>query len=90
MDKLDTLELFCEAAKARSFTVAATTLGTTPSAISKAVRRLETHLGVRLFERSTRAIRLTDEGAAYHEVCRSALANIRSAETALSRSGPMS
>jgi len=90
MDKLDTLELFCEAAKARSFTVAARTLGTTPSAISKAVRRLETQLGVRLFERSTRAIRLTDEGAAYHEVCRSALANIRSAETALSssRSGP--
>ena len=86
MDKLDTLELFCEAAKARSFTVAARTLGTTPSAISKAVRRLETQLGVRLFERSTRAIRLTDEGAAYHEVCRSALANIRSAETALSSS----
>lgn len=86
MDKLDTLELFCEAAKARSFTVAAVTLGTTPSAISKAVRRLETQLGIRLFERSTRAVRLTDEGAAYHEVCRSALANIRSAETALSSS----
>lgn len=84
MDKLDTLGLFCEAAKAQSFTAAAATLGTTPSAISKAVRRLEAHLGVRLFERSTRAVRLTDEGAAYHEVCRTALANIRSAETALS------
>ena len=86
MDRLDTLELFCEAAKACSFTAAATSLGTTPSAISKAVRRLEAQLGIRLFERSTRAIRLTDEGAAYHEVCRSSLANIRSAEIALSNS----
>ena len=50
------------------------------------MRRLEARLGVRLFERSTRAVRLTDEGAAYHEVCRTAMANIRSAETALSSS----
>lgn len=86
MDRIDTLDLFCEAAKARSFTVAATALGTTPSAISKAVRRLEGQLGIKLFERSTRAVRLTEEGAAYHEACRTALAHIRAAETALASS----
>lgn len=90
MDKFDTLNLFCEAARASSFTEAAAALGTTPSAVSKAVRRLENQLGVKLFERSTRAIRLTNEGAAYHEVCRAALAHITAAETALmtSRTSP--
>ena len=53
--RLNTVELFCAAAKARSFTAAATELGTTPSAISKAVQRLENRLGIKLFQRSTRA-----------------------------------
>ncbi|CAB3743843.1 LysR family transcriptional regulator [Paraburkholderia rhynchosiae] len=44
--RLGTVEVFCVAAKAQSFTAAATSLGTTPSAISKAVQRLENRLGL--------------------------------------------
>ena len=64
--RLNTVELFCAAAKARSFTAAATELGTTPSAISKAVQRLENRLGIKLFQRSTRAVRLTEDGQTYY------------------------
>jgi DNA-binding transcriptional LysR family regulator len=75
--------LFCKAAEAHSFTAAAEQAGTTPSAISKAVRRLESQLGVKLFERTTRAIRLTEDGNGYYETCRQALRNIEQAELAL-------
>ncbi|SAL82292.1 LysR family transcriptional regulator [Caballeronia terrestris] len=81
--RLGTVELFCVAAKAQSFTAAATSLGTTPSAISKAVQRLENRLGLKLFERTTRAIRLTDDGLAYYKVCHQALGNIQEMEEAL-------
>ncbi|NML35241.1 LysR family transcriptional regulator [Paraburkholderia antibiotica] len=79
-----TLEMFCAAARARSFTAASIALGTTPSAISKAVQRLETRLGLKLFQRTTRAIRLTDDGLAYFKVCQQALDNIRETEQVLS------
>ncbi|MEK7943102.1 LysR family transcriptional regulator [Pigmentiphaga sp. YJ18] len=81
--KLDTVEMFCAAARAGSFTAAATVLGTTPSAISKAVRRLEDRLGVKLFARTTRAIRLTDDGQAYYRTCSQALENIHDIERSL-------
>ena len=83
--RLNTVELFCAAAKAKSFTAAATELGTTPSAISKAVQRLENRLGIKLFQRSTRAIRLTDDGQTYYATCRNALENIQDVEKALTR-----
>lgn len=81
--RLNTVELFCAAAKAQSFTAAAASLGTTPSAISKAVRRLENRLGLKLFQRTTRAIRLTDDGLAYYKTCHQALESIQEVEQAL-------
>jgi DNA-binding transcriptional LysR family regulator len=83
--RLNTVELFCAAAKARSFTAAATELGTTPSAISKAVQRLENRLGIKLFQRSTRAVRLTEDGQTYYASCRSAIESIQDAEKTLTR-----
>jgi DNA-binding transcriptional LysR family regulator len=80
---LSTTELFCKAAEKLSFTAAANSLGTTPSAVSKAVRRLEDRLGVDLFRRTTRSIRLTHEGQAYYEACRQALAQIEHSEEML-------
>ncbi|MBU6256800.1 MAG: LysR family transcriptional regulator [Burkholderiales bacterium] len=80
---LNTTEMFCRAADKLSFTAAARALGTTPSAISKAVRRLENRLGVDLFHRTTRAIRLTEAGRAYYETCRQALAQIEQREQEL-------
>ncbi|MEW6643456.1 MAG: LysR family transcriptional regulator [Pseudomonadota bacterium] len=85
VSRLNTVELFCAAARARSFTAAATELGTTPSAISKAVQRLENRLGLKLFQRSTRAVRLTDEGQTYYATCRSALETIQDVEKTLMR-----
>ncbi len=80
---LSTVELFCKAAEKLSFTAAASSLGTTPSAVSKAVSRLEKNLGISLFQRSTRTIRLTEEGNAYYLTCRQALDQIRQGEDAL-------
>lgn len=61
------LAAFASAVEAGSFSAAARTLGTSPSAVSKSVARLEQRFGVRLFQRSTRVLSLTQEGAAYYE-----------------------
>lgn len=77
---LGSIELFCLAAEAESFTVAATAASVTPAAVSRAVAKLEQRLGVRLFVRTTRQIRLTDEGRRYFEQCRLALGQLADAE----------
>jgi DNA-binding transcriptional LysR family regulator len=65
MTNLPALISFTEAATAGSFTAAAAKLDLTPAAVSKNVARLESQLGVRLFNRSTRQLRLTAEGEAF-------------------------
>lgn len=74
------IELFCYSAEAESFTIAAARAGITPAAVSRAVGRLEARLGVRLFARTTRQVRLTDEGRTYYAQCRDALERLRDAE----------
>jgi DNA-binding transcriptional LysR family regulator len=73
MRNLQGLTSFLEAATAGSFTAAAERLELSPAAVSKNVIKLETELGVRLFNRHTRRIRLTPEGAAFAEQAREAL-----------------
>jgi DNA-binding transcriptional LysR family regulator len=77
---LGSIELFCLAAELSSFTAAATAAGVTPAAVSRSVARLEERLGVRLFVRTTRQIRLTDGGQVYFEQCRQALSQLTEAE----------
>ncbi|WP_374561889.1 LysR family transcriptional regulator [Ideonella sp.] len=77
--QLGSIELFCKAAELSSFTAAAQALGITPAAVSRSVGRLEARLGARLFVRSTRQIRLTDDGRSYFEQCEQALAQIEQA-----------
>ncbi|MPW19318.1 LysR family transcriptional regulator [Paraburkholderia sp. CNPSo 3157] len=77
---LGSIELFCLAAELESFTVAATAASVTPAAVSRSVARLESRLGVRLFVRTTRQIRLTDAGRRYFEQCRQALNQLADAE----------
>jgi len=77
---LGSIELFCLAAEASSFTGAANTAGVTPAAVSRAISRLEKRLGVRLFVRSTRSVRLTEGGKDYFEECRAALNQLVEAE----------
>lgn len=61
--------VFVTVADAGSFTAAAALHGMTPSAVSKAIGRLEGDLGVQLLTRTTRALHLTEEGKAFHERC---------------------
>ncbi|HZW20821.1 LysR family transcriptional regulator [Noviherbaspirillum sp.] len=77
---LGSIELFCLAAELGGFTAAANAAGLTPAAVSRSVARLEERLGVRLFVRTTRQIRLTDSGRLYFDQCRPALAQMVDAE----------
>ena len=79
------VELFVTTVEAGNFSRAAGRLGVTPAAVSRAIGRLEDGLGVRLFRRTTRSVHLTDEGQAYYERCREALALIDGAERELRR-----
>ena len=78
--QLGSLELFCLAADHGSFTAAATEAGVTPAAVSRSVARLEERLGVRLFVRTTRQMRLSEAGQAYYQQCRQALGQLVEAQ----------
>lgn len=85
MDRVAQLTAFVQAADARSFTVAAHQLGVSPSAIGKAISRLEQRLGTRLFHRSTRSITVTQEGSMFLERCRRVLCELEAAEVELAQ-----
>ncbi|MEJ8824427.1 LysR family transcriptional regulator [Variovorax humicola] len=65
MEPLSHLESFVQSAEAGSFSAGARRLGLTPAAVSKNVARLEASLGVRLFQRSTRRLTLTETGEGF-------------------------
>jgi LysR family glycine cleavage system transcriptional activator len=70
---LNTLRSFESAARLLSFSKAAEELHVTHGAVSRAIRHLEDHLGLPLFERMTRAVRLTPVGATYAATVRDVL-----------------
>ena len=65
MDHYSQLLAFLWATEHGNFSAAARAYDMTPSAISKLISRLEDRLQVRLFQRGTRSLTLTDEGSAY-------------------------
>ncbi len=67
LDRLPELIAFVQSVQAGSFSAAARILGTTPSAVSKRVAKLEDRLGIRLLQRTTRSLNLTTDGTAYYE-----------------------
>jgi DNA-binding transcriptional LysR family regulator len=67
--QLNLLPYFVRAAELRSFSATARELKVTAVAVSKAIAALETQLGVRLFQRSTRVVALTEEGRRLYEHC---------------------
>src|SRR5690349_4290387 len=71
-------------AEKRSFTAAAAALRVTPSAVSQAVRALEERVGVRLLQRTTRSVGLTEAGERFVSRLRPALAGVHEAFEALS------
>lgn len=66
MDHFTAIRTFQRIVETRSFTKAAAHLGMPRSTVSKALRDLENHLGVRLIQRTTRSVILTTEGAEYY------------------------
>jgi DNA-binding transcriptional LysR family regulator len=81
------LVVFEAAARLGSFSGAAAELGVTQPAVSQAVRRLENAIGVRLFQRSHRAIALTDAGARLHEDVADGFARILATARQIGRAG---
>lgn len=75
----DTLVTFERAAKNLSFKKAAKELNMTPSAVSQQISKLEASLGVELFRRSSKGVRLTESAAAYIKEVHRALALLRTA-----------
>src|ERR1700712_3064162 len=83
-EELGDLSAFLAVAEARSFTRAAAKLGTSQSALSHTVRRLEAHLGLRLLMRTTRSVAPTEAGQRLIETLRPAFTEIDSKLAALS------
>jgi len=77
LENLTDMAVFARVVEAGSFSAAARQLGLTPSAVSRQVARLEAALHVRLLERSTRKLRLTEAGSAAHTRCQTLVAAAR-------------
>lgn len=67
MDRYTALQVFRHVAELNSFAAAGRRLGLSPAAVSKNIAELEAHAGVRLLNRTTRRISLTEEGRTYLE-----------------------
>ena len=85
MDRLGNIEAFVEAAEQGSFTKAAKRLRLSPSALSRRVAQLEQRVGVPLFLRTTRAMRLSEDGQAFFERARRALRELEEAHAGAAR-----
>lgn len=85
MDKLKAMTTAIAIADAGSLTAAAEALDTSLPAVVRTLAMLERHLGVRLFNRTTRRVSITDEGRGYIEDCRRVLAAVSDSEAALTR-----
>ncbi len=83
MDKLDRMAAFVAVVEEGSFTAAAERLGVSRAAVSKMVAQLESELGARLLNRTTRRNSLTEVGALYCKRCQSILEDVAAAEQAV-------
>ena len=80
MDRLISMAVFKRAVEDGSFAAAARRFGISAEMVGNHVRALETHLGVRLLNRTTRRLHLTEVGSSYYARCTSILADIDEAE----------
>ena len=87
MDRLHAMETFVQIVDKGSLTAAADALDTSLPSVVRVLASLERHLQVRLLNRTTRRMHLTDEGARFLERCRAILSQVREAEAALGSRG---
>jgi DNA-binding transcriptional LysR family regulator len=86
MDKLGDMTVFLRVAQEGSFSAAGRQLMLSPSAVSKLIARLEARLNVRLFDRISGSIRLTQEGETFRHACQRVVEAVVDAENQLSAS----
>ncbi|WBL81895.1 LysR family transcriptional regulator [Bradyrhizobium xenonodulans] len=88
MDRFDAMRLFIRLVERQSFTAAAADLGIPRSTASEVLRGLETRLGARLLERTTRHVTPTLDGEDYYRRCVAILAEVEEAEAAMRDAQP--
>jgi DNA-binding transcriptional LysR family regulator len=86
LDRLHELNSFIAVVEAGGFSAAARRTGDTQSAVSKAIGALEKRLGVRLFNRSTRSVTLTDQGRRYYDRAKPLVEELDEADSELTSS----
>ena len=84
MARLDEMEVFAAVVEAGGFSAAARSLCLSKSAVSKQIGRLEDRLGVRLLNRTTRRLSVTEAGTTFYAACRRVLDEAETAEQAVS------
>lgn len=84
-DSLEGLSIFVQVIESGSFSGAANELGHAVSHVSKSISRLEERLGVRLIQRTTRSLSLTEAGKTYYEKARQIVNEARDAELSLTQ-----
>src|ERR1700677_300121 len=88
MDRLDVMRLYTRIVERRSFTLASQDLDVPRSTATQVIKELETRLGVRLLQRTTRSVRSTLDGEAYYQRCLAILGEIEDAEAAFRDAKP--
>lgn len=83
MDRMTSISTFVKIAEAGGFAAAARKLGVSPSTVTTQIQDLEDRLGVRLLNRSTRKVSLTEIGKAYYERCMHILSDMDEADSAV-------
>jgi len=89
MDRLHAMETLVRVIEAGSFKKAAETMRVLPSTVTRTIKDLESHLGVRLLNRTTRALSITDAGLRYYDSCKAILYDVRAAEEAAAQESGM-
>ena len=83
MDKLDAMRVFIEVAKHQSFVAAGEEMGMSAPATTRSIASLESRLGVKLFNRTTRHVRLTESGARFLQDAKRIIEDLADAEAAI-------
>ncbi|MFJ5453312.1 LysR family transcriptional regulator [Pectobacterium jejuense] len=81
MDRFQAMEIFMRVVDAGSFKKAAETMHVLPSTVTRSIKELESHLGARLLNRTTRALSITDVGLRYYDSCKAILHDVHAAES---------
>src|SRR5450830_178750 len=88
MDRLQAMEVFVRVAELGSFSKTAEQMGLPAATVTNAIQSVEKRVGVRLLQRTTRKVTLTDDGAAYLERCQRLLAEFQDVENLFDREQP--